>query len=111
MNMRISITISDPWELGEATKWQPLCGNLLQTRDEGRGLIKLDDAVSYGGSIWHFAIASPRRRGDEVGALQTGKKVAATFIGISDEQAGSADAFDTHDWRGGLAFMGDIEPA
>lgn len=109
--MRISITVSDPWELGEATKWQPLCGRLLQTKGEGRVLIKLDSALSYGDSIWHFVIASPRHRGDEIDALQAGKKVMATFIGIPDQQAGSEAVFDTHGWRGGLAFIGDIEPA
>jgi len=109
--MRISIIVSDPWDLGEATNWQPLRGSLLQMKSEEMALIKLDNAISYGNSIWHFVIASPRRRGDEVGALQAGKKVAATFIGISDQQAGSEAVFDTHGWRGGLAFMGDIEPA
>ncbi len=109
--MRISIAVSDPWDLGEATKWQPLYGSLLQTERGGRALIKLDNVISYGDSIWSFVIASPRHRGDEVGALQVGKKVAATFIGILDQQAQSEAAFDTHDWRGGLAFTGDIELA
>ncbi len=35
--MRISISISDPWELGEAIRWQPLFGELLQTVNSVNG--------------------------------------------------------------------------
>jgi len=111
--MRISICISDPWEIGEAIRWQPLLGELLHTvNDEhgGRALIKLDNALNYRGLSWHFVIASPRHQGEEIAALQTGKKVPAGLTCISDDQAQSDTALDTSNWRGGLAFVGDVEP-
>ena len=112
-SFRIIICISDPWELGEALKWQPLQGELLRmTSDEGggRALIKLDAALSYRGSTWHYVIAAPRHQGNEMAELQTGKKVPAALTGIPDQQAESSRVLDTRNWRGGLAFLGDVEP-
>jgi hypothetical protein len=111
--MRISISITDPWELGEVLKWQPLRGELLQiVNDEhgGRALIKLDDAINYRGSNWHYVVAAPRHQGNEIARLQTGKKVSGAFTGMSDQQAESRSPLDTSNWRGGLAFTGDVEP-
>jgi len=112
--MRISISISDPWELGEALKWQPLRGELLQmVNDEhgGRALIKLDDAINYRGSIWGYLIAAPRHQGNEIAGVQSGKKVLGAFTGVSDQQAWSSTPLDTSNWRSGIAFTCDFEPA
>ena len=48
--------------------------------------------------------------GDKIAMLQSGKKVFSSMIGISNEQAASAQPLDTGHWRGGLALIGDIEP-
>lgn len=48
--MRISITLSDPWGLGEALKWQPLRGEWLRVmRNDhgGHALIALDACLIY----------------------------------------------------------------
>jgi hypothetical protein len=36
-------------------------------------------------------------------------RMCVAVVGISDEQALTADPFDTSGWRGGLGFIGDIE--
>jgi hypothetical protein len=110
--MRISIIISEPWELGESVKWQPLRGQLLQAvNDElgGRALIKLDEGICYRGSNWRFVVATPRHQGDNIVSLHNGKRVASALTGISDQQAESSSPLDTSNWRGGLAFVGDVE--
>jgi len=112
--IRISISISEPWELGEALKWQPLRGELLQTvNDEhgGMALIKLDNAINYQGSNWRYVVAVPRHHGSEIAGLHSGRKVLSAFSGISDQQAESSSPLSTSKWRGGLAFIGDVEPA
>lgn len=109
--MRISISISDPWELGEALSWHPLTGELLtsvKNEHGGRALIKLDNPISYYGSNWRYVVAAPRHQGDEIGALETGKKIMCAFTGIPDEQAEAGSPLDTQNWRGGLAFIGDL---
>lgn len=110
--MRISIMLSDPWDLGEALKWQPLQGELLQiTRDDhgGKALIELNESISYRDSVYRYVVASPRHKGSQIAELQDGKKVFCAMTGISDEQAKSSDAMDISSWRGGVTFIGDIE--
>lgn len=84
----------------------------MQMADNERGgqaLIKLDYAINYHGSIWRYLVAAPRLQGDEIAMLQAGKKIPCAFIGISDQQAESNVPPDRNEWRGGLAFIGDIE--
>lgn len=111
--MRIAITVSDPWDFGEAIEWRSLLGQVLHVADDdqgGRALIMLDDAVNYHGSAWRYLVAKVRHQGDKISALQSGKKVLSSMIGISDERAKSAQPVDTDHWRGGLAFIGDLDP-
>jgi hypothetical protein len=111
----VRISISDPWDLGEALQWKPLRGHLLQTASDERGgkaLIELDEPVSYGGSVWRYVIAAPRHQGNQITELQSGRKVFSALVGISDQQAKADNPFDTSKWRGGgLVFIGDVEPA
>ncbi len=104
--------LSEPWDLGEALKWQPLRGELLQvTHDDhgGKALIELNKSISYRGSVCRYVVASPRNKGSEIGELQNGKKVSCAITGLSDEQAKSIAAMDISNWRGGVAFVGDVE--
>ena len=111
--MRIVVRISDPWDLGEPIEWKPLEGTLLQIIEDeqgGKALIVLDHGVAYRGAEWRYLVASVRHMGDKIAMLQSGKKVFSSMIGISNEQAASAQPLDTGHWRGGLALIGDIEP-
>lgn len=104
--------LSDPWDLGEALKWQPLRGELLRiTHDDcgGKALIELNESISYRDSVCRYVVASPRNKGSEIEDLQNGKKVSCAMTGLSDEQAKSSAAMDISKWRGGVAFIGDVE--
>lgn len=110
----ISITVSDPWDVGEAVNWQPIEGHLLQMENDahgGQALIKFDGSISYRGSVYRYAVASPRLEGHQIAELNAGKMVCSALTGISDHQAESSSPLDISNWRGGLAFVGDIEPA
>lgn len=110
--MRISIMLSDPWDLGEALKWRPLRGELLQmTPDDhgGKALIELNESISFRDSVFRYVVASPRHKGSEIAELRNGKKVFCAMTGVSDEQAESGAAMDINSWRGGAAFIGDIQ--
>ena len=111
--MRIAITVSDPWDLGEAIEWKLLEGQVVKLVDDnqgGRALIRLDEGINYRGSCWRYLVAEVRHQGDKINALQSGKKVLGAMIGISDDQANSAQSLVTDHWRGGLALIGDIDP-
>ena len=109
--MRISVTISEPWELGEAIHWRALGGELTRAVEDehgGRVLIKLDSPIKYRGLEWQYIVGAPRHRGDRVAALQTGELVMTALTAITAQQAMSDNPFDTTSWRGGLAFVGDL---
>jgi hypothetical protein len=110
---RIQVSLSDPWDLGESLKWQPLCGVMLKVNIDaqgGRALVKFDQPVAYRGEFYQFAVAAPRHEGSSLKTLQDGGKVFCSFTAVSEEHAQSENALSTEHWRGGLAFIGDIEP-
>lgn len=110
--LRVQVSLSDPWDLGESLKWQPLVGELLKIDAEdrgGRALIKFDQKLHYKGVSYQFAVASPRHEGVSLSSLQSGAKVFCSFTGISDEHAQSKNALSTEHWRGGLVIIGDLE--
>jgi len=105
------ITVSDPWDLGEALNWQAINGHLLQTESTdsgGKALVRFDQPVLYHGGAYNYAVASPRHEGSNIAEIRAGKSVGCAFTAISDEQAQSNNPMDTSRWRGGLAFIGDV---
>jgi hypothetical protein len=109
--IRVSIVTSEPWELGVATNWVPIKCELVSVQHGGRALLQLATPIAYRGATYAFAVASPRLPGQGVENIVAGTRLCASLVGITNEQAGSADPFDTSGWRGGLAFIGDIERA
>jgi hypothetical protein len=111
--IQVSITVSEPWELGIATNWVPVKGEVIRF-DEclpgGRALVRLETPIEYRGATYGFIVASPRLKGRDVRDIVAGITMCAAIIGISGEQALSADPCDISDWRGGLSFVGDIAP-
>ena len=109
----LTITVSDPWDLGETVNWQPIKGQLIQMKDDERGgqaLVKFDAPLSYRGLVYHYAVASPRLEGNHMVEVNDGKMVCSALIGISDQQAESNNPLDISRWRGGLGFDGDVQP-
>jgi len=111
--MRVSITIIEPWDFGEATDWQDIYGQVIRLsndEDGGRVLIRLDKAVDIGDEQWPYLIGAPRHVGDRIESLRTGTNVTSTFTGITSQQAMLENPFDTAKRRGALAFIGDLVP-
>jgi hypothetical protein len=112
--LRVIITISEPWDLGESIQWHPITGELLQFIDDGQGgrmLIKLDRPIKYRKSEWQYVVGAPRHCGDRVESLWAGTGILSALTGITGERAMSDNPLDTSDLRGGFAFIGDVEPA
>jgi hypothetical protein len=110
--MRVKIIVSDPWDLGESIHWQPLGGELIRVSKgavAGHALIKLDAPIDYGDVQWQFVIGTPRHSGDRFESLGPGLKVAGAFRGLTLQQAALENPFDAVGWRGGLAFIAEIE--
>jgi hypothetical protein len=94
--MRVSIAISDPWELGERLDWNKLGGEVLRIEHDNRGgqaLIRLDEPLIHNKIHWQYMIASPRHKGDTVAALESGNELHSGIVGIPVRQAESAEPF------------------
>lgn len=109
---RVVITLSDPWDLGEALGWQPIEGEFVRFDVEcerGQALIKLRKPISYRGTSCGFLAAVPRHEDGSFKTIQKGCKLFCSFTGIANEAAHFNHDFSTAEWRGGLAFIGDLE--
>ena len=107
--VRVLISVSEPWELGESVRWRLLAGEVLHSADD-RALVKLDHTINFGGCSWGYVVVEPRHQGKRIDALQAGEKLICGFTGVSEEQVRKTPSLDTKNWRGGLAFIGDFEP-
>lgn len=88
--MRLSVIVTDPWDLGEYLKWAPLQGTVIRLLDDtsgGRALIRLDAPLDYQDTRWKLVMASPRHERAKVSNLQFGAKVLCGILGVLDEQA------------------------
>jgi hypothetical protein len=110
----IVLKISDPWELGEAIKWEPLSGVVLQEKvgDDGTIIslvVQLRNSFKYNDTTCEMLVACPRHEGSDYGPLKKGESVFSGLTCIStDRYSKSEDPFDLSWWRGGLALIGNI---
>jgi hypothetical protein len=112
--MRVNVSVSEPWDIGEAIAWRARPGLLAKVGIvDGREvmLIKLDEPINYGDRSWNYLIGAPRHHGDQVSMLSEGRKMPISIIGISTQQATSDVPFVRPGVQGGLACIGVIEPA
>jgi hypothetical protein len=112
MAHRVTLSIADPWELGEAISWRLLQGEVLQFADDlrgGRALVRLDDTVEYAGRDWNYVVVSPRHEGSRIASFQNGSPVPVACMGLTDAEAELYGPGVPETWRGGLAFIADLQ--
>lgn len=107
----ILISISDPWDVGEATGWQGIKGKLLRTDKSAQGeigLVELSTAIRHEKNLFTHLAAMPRSPADELVDIGGGREIACNFIGLG-APLGQRELRDAvRAWRGGLSFVGDI---
>jgi hypothetical protein len=111
-DIHIEIHISDPWDLGEALRWEPLEGGIIAIDNlptGGMALIKLNHSFNYKNTECEYFIASPRYIGANIGTLFKGKPMTCGFTRIPKELAESQNPFDLSLWRGGVTIIGELE--
>ena len=112
MKTRVSIQISDPWDIGEALCWRPLTGSVIRVIENsggGHALIVLDAPLEFEGITYGYVIASPRHERAFIRQVFLGESVSCGIVGISEEQARSEEPFEKAKWRGGLALIGSLD--
>lgn len=110
--MRVHVSVSEPWDVGEAISWGVMPGHFEKVETiNGHevALVKLDEPIEFGGESWSYLIAAPRHLGDNLSALIKGRKVPISFTGASAQLARSQDPFARSEGRVALACIGDVE--
>lgn len=89
----------------------PFEGQVLLQRESNREalIIKIVEAFNYDNSVFEYLLAFPRNQNDSFSNLLQGKSIFCSIIRIPYEQIDSDAPFDISWWRGGGAFLGDIE--
>jgi hypothetical protein len=105
----VTVKLSDPWELGEALKWEPLAGAIVSTEGES-ALVRLSNPFEFKNTTCEFFVASPRHEGHTISELADGKSLFCGMTRISSEQAKSLSPCDLTNWRGGVAMIATLEP-
>lgn len=107
--VKVILRISDPWELGEALKWEAFDAEIVSMTGDDI-LIRLLKPFVYRETTCEFFVASPRYEGDHVELLRDGKSLFCGITRITPEQANSDNPFDLSKWRGGIAIIGSLDP-
>jgi len=105
---KVVMRISDPWELGEALKWEALDAEIISVIGDNI-LIRLLKPFVYRETRCEFFVASPRHEGDHIEALSNDKTLFCGMTRVTPEQANSNNPFDLSRWRGGVALIGNLD--
>ena len=108
LHSNISIRISDPWELGEALRWEPINAEIIGVNGDDI-LIQLLKPFDFKGTSCEFFIASPRHEGDHAVELLNVGSLFCGMTRITTNQARSNNPFDLSNWRGGIAIIGNLD--
>jgi hypothetical protein len=112
----IDLVVNEPWDLTAAdgsVRFQATVAKALtygEGADEERLLVELIDPVNWHGRTFRFFVARHRHGHGLVDDVSRGRAVECSLIAVPDDQANSADPFDTSQWRGGLSARATIEP-
>lgn len=109
LNTKVSMRISDPWEMGETLKWEAFDAEIVAVSGDNV-LIRLFDPFVYKGTSCEYFVGSPRHERDHVDKLRNGKPLFCGLTHITSEQARSNDPFNLASWRGGIAAIGNLDP-
>ncbi len=100
----VRIIVTDPWEAGDA----PRCAKVLGEKDNAL-LVEYETPFQYKNITCRFFVVSPRHEDVEIQTALAGESVLCGMTLITPEQREGDDPFDLRLWRGGIAFIADVQ--
>lgn len=106
----IKLQIVEPWELAEEAT-AVLVADIVpvESADAETRLLRLRTPLRTSDREIEYLVASVRHDGTSWAHLVPGAVIAANAIGVSAEHATGPNPLDLSWWRGGGAFVVDIE--
>lgn len=106
---KVMIRISDPFDLGEFLGWKGLEAH-VKARNNSALLLRLSLPFEFRGVVCEYVVASPRHAGVTLDPLGRGESINCAHTRITSQAATSTEPLDLSRWRGGLAFLGTVDP-
>jgi len=104
--VRVVLSLSDPWELGEALGWRPIRG-VVTHQELDSWLIKIDAPFVHSDLEYQYVVISARHSGASLDQLRS-QQVPCNVVRTTPERAQSETPCDVSWWRGGGAIIGTI---
>ncbi|MEA5114976.1 MAG: hypothetical protein VB050_13210 [Geobacteraceae bacterium] len=73
-------------------------------------VVKINTPFEYDSYPFEYILAFPRKETDSFDNMLSGNRVFSSMLRLPAERIKADDPFDINWWRGGGAFLGDIEP-
>jgi len=102
--MAADLTVADPWELAGMR----FGVEVVQEDSEGRMLARVEPALDWKGTQYHFLVLERRHRAGSTGQPPAPHSMECAGIGVSTEQAAGTSPWGADRWRGGLALLGTL---
>ncbi len=119
VNRKCSITVSEPWDLGEALNRKPFDVTVMKQgihpsdafAPESEAVIcKLESLFEFKGMSYRYILLLPRREHDCFGDLvNSNREITCSGVRITQEQVDSNAPFNLDWWRGGGVFEGILK--
>ena len=108
MIRHVTISISDPWETGEALGWPMFYGELHFEEDALHGIFHFRDPVCYQQKTYPIAVVHGRHGNLALKDFDSGQVIPCSVICIPSEEVAEPMRF-VQMWRGGgVTFIGAI---
>ena len=104
--MTVTLSLSDPWDLGEALGWPTLVATVVHRSTEA-WLVELAQPFTHSGVEYRFLVVSARHA-DNTLADSASRRVPCNIVRTTPDRASEADPCDLSWWRGGGSMIGSI---
>lgn len=117
LQKRLVLIVSEPWDFATDegdVRFDVIIEDIGPT-DVNAGqseslLLRLSATIAWRGQYISYLVATRRGGHAIAGQILTGTPVECNLIAVSSERAASSSRFYFHDWRGGLAAIGILQP-
>jgi hypothetical protein len=107
--VRIAVSLSDPWDLGEALGWPTLLGTVIHFGPVA-WLVELTQPFTHAGSEYRFLVVIARHTESSL-SNAISSAVPCNIVRTTPDRASGSDPCDISWWRGGGAMTGVITVA
>jgi hypothetical protein len=104
--LRVVLTVSDPWDLGEAIAWRAMRGAVTHMEADA-WLVRIDSPFVHSNIEYQYLVVSSRHVGSRLEGVGT-HELSCNIIRTTPERASSTTPCDLSWWRGGGAMVGAL---